>query len=94
MSTPEASDRSGQCVRVGDRVRVIALSDSFLHSLPDDEIGLVSSMIGEIFEIDEIDQWGAAWVTKHWPREGGVIDAHSVGLSSSEMELVVSNEAS
>jgi len=45
-------------------------------------------MIGEVFTVGEIDSSGLAWVTKHWDLGEGRFDAHGVGLSASEMELV------
>jgi hypothetical protein len=86
--TLQTKDRSGLAVRVRDRVRVVTLADEFLQSLPEDEQSLIASMIGEILEVDEIDQWGSAWVAKYWPREDGNFDAHGVGLASTEMELI------
>jgi len=39
----------------------------------------VRSMLGEVFEIYEIDEWGGAWVQ---------YQSHSLSLESDEMELV------
>jgi len=36
-------------------------------------------MLGEVFEIYEIDEWGGAW---------GQYQSHSLSLESDEMELV------
>jgi len=38
-----------------------------------------SPMLGEVFEIYEIDEWGGAWVQ---------YQSHSLSLESDEMELV------
>lgn len=85
----ETKDRFGRPVRIGNRVRVISLSQELLDSLPEDERPLVTQMINGIFEVDEIDQWGAAWVTKSWARGNEEYDAHGIGLAPSEMELAV-----
>ena len=58
MTMPEPKDKHGRPVAVGSRIRIIELSRSFLESLPQDEIEDVRSMIGEEFEIYEIDKYG------------------------------------
>ena len=46
-------------------------------------------MVGEVFEVYELDEWGQAWVSKSWFREdGGWGRGHSMGLDSHEMERV------
>jgi hypothetical protein len=91
--TLEAKDCAGRPVRLGSRVRVIALSPRFMDSLPADERVLVSEMIGEVFEVDDIDKFGRAWVTKMWDRGDGTFDGHGIALSPSETELVSSDGA-
>ena len=82
-------DRNGRSVAVGARVRIIALSQSFLDSLPDDEKDDVKSMIGDVFEVYEIDEYGSPWVGKGWNSEDGEsYKGHHVALESSEMEVV------
>lgn len=47
------------------------------------------SMIGEVFEIHEIDKFGSAWVGKGWNSDDGEsYRGHHVALDSAEMELV------
>lgn len=90
---PETKDRNGRTVRLGSRVRIVHLSQEFLNSLPEDERPLVLEMLGNIFEVDEIDSHGSAWVTKCWDRRDGTYDAHGIGLSCSEMELAPEENA-
>ena len=45
-------------------------------------------MVGEVFEVDEIDDYGHPWVTKWWPDEGGGTFSHSIALLPEEMEKV------
>jgi hypothetical protein len=81
--------RNGREVAVGARVRVISLSESFLDSLPDDEKDDVKSMIGEVFEVYEIDEYGSPWVGKGWNSEDGeTYRGHHVALEPTEMEVV------
>lgn len=82
-------DRNGREVVVGARVRVVSLSESFLKSLPDDERDDVMSMIGEVFEVYEIDEYGSPWVGKGWNSENGeTYRGHHLALEPAEMEVV------
>ena len=74
---------------VGARVRVVSLSESFLKSLPDDERDDVMSMIGEVFEVYEIDEYGSPWVGKGWNSQNGEnYRGHHLALEPAEMEVV------
>lgn len=82
-------DCNGQPIRVGVRVRIVGLSGRWLDELPADEKRDVSSMIGEVFEVEEIDEHGHPWVRKSWPNEEqGRCHSHSIALESQEMVLV------
>lgn len=94
MSDPlsQPQDRNGRPVSVGSRVRLIGLSGRWLDELPPDEKQDVLSMIGEVFEVEEIDEYGHPWVRKSWPNEDeGKCHAHSIALEPQEMELVDDN---
>jgi ureidoglycolate lyase len=85
-------DRNGRPVSVGDRVRVLSLSGDWFDQLPEDERTDVASMIGEIFPVDDIDEWGQAWVGKGWPDEAaGTWRGHTVALEAAEFEWVASS---
>jgi hypothetical protein len=57
--------------------------------LPAEEKPDVLSMIGEVFEIEEIDAYGQPWIRKSWPdEEQGSCRSHSIALESGEMEVV------
>ena len=46
-------------------------------------------MIGEIFEVEAIDEYGSPWFSKDWHNEyEGTCFAHSIALDAQEMELV------
>jgi len=46
-------------------------------------------MIGEEFEIEEIDEYGHPWIRKSWPNEAeGTCNSHSIALEPHEMELI------
>ena len=82
------SDRNGKPVRVGTRVRVLSIPVGVTERLEPEEVPRVLSMVGEEFEVDEIDEYGCAWVTKCWKVERENQDAHSLALSANEMEVV------
>jgi hypothetical protein len=84
----ETADRLGRPVRAGSRVRVLALSEAFLQSLSDEDLAGVREMIGSVYEVDEVDTHGQAWVTKWWRISNRHSVSHSIGLSASEMEVV------
>ena len=82
-------DRAGNIVSVGTRVRLLSLSGQWLEELPTEEKQDVLSMIGEVFEVEEIDEYGHPWVRKSWPNEDeGKCHSHSIALEPHEMELV------
>jgi hypothetical protein len=88
-SRTQPIDRNGNVVCVGARIRLVALSGNWLDELPDDEKPDVLSMIGEVFEVEEIDQYGHPWIRKSWPNEAeGTCHSHSIALEPQEMELV------
>ena len=81
-------DRNGKPVVVGSRVRVVAIAPFLERDLPPDEWERVRSMLGEIFEVYEIDKWGGGWVEKEFPAAPGQYQSHSLSLASDEMELI------
>ena len=86
-------DCNGTLVHAGTRVRVLAFSGDWYDKLPVDERERVDSMIGETFEIEEIDEYGQPWVCKRWPNETeGICQSHSVALEPSEMLCIDKTE--
>lgn len=75
----QVPDRNGKKVLVGSRVPVVAIAAFLERDLPPEEWECVRSMLGEVFEIYEIDEWVGAWVQ---------YQSHSLSLESDEMELV------
>jgi hypothetical protein len=85
-------DRAGVAVAEGTLVRVLAVPASVLERLEPKERDRVASMVGRAFKVYEVDEWGGAWVENWWQERGGRATSHSLGLRSSEME-VVKNDA-
>jgi hypothetical protein len=85
----QPTDRNGRPVGVGTRVRLVGLSGQWLEDLPPDEKQDVLSMIGEVFEVEEIDEHGHPWIRKSWPNEAkDACHSHSIALEPQEMEVV------
>ncbi len=86
---PSPIDINSNPVAVGSMVRLLSLSGQWLEDLPAEEKSDVMSMIGEIFVVEEIDEYGHPWVRKSWPNEAeGKCHSHSVALEQNEMEVV------
>jgi hypothetical protein len=46
-------------------------------------------MIGEIFTIEEIDEWGGAWISESFAGDDAeTCIGHSISLAREEMEIV------
>ena len=82
---PSVLDRLGRPVSVGTRVRVLSVPASLMESLPAEEQEQVASMVGEVFEVYEIEAQ-AAWVEKVWRTPDGE-ESHALALATNEMEL-------
>ncbi len=89
MTTRSPTDKNGNVVSVGTRVRLLSLTGQWLNDLPADEKDDVFSMIGEVFEVEEIDEYGQPWIRKSWPNETeGKCHSHSIALEPCEIEVV------
>jgi len=87
--SPETRDRNGVPVRVGTTVRVLSIPKSVFVDLPASEIAELRSMVGAKFLVDEIDQWGNAWVTNMRETSRGEYRGHGLALAPSEMEVAI-----
>lgn len=88
MQTPP-QDKDGNNVQVGARVRLLCLSGNWFDELPAEEKHDVLSLVGKVFEIEEIDEYGQPWIRKSWHnKDEGKCRSHSIALKSYEMELV------
>jgi hypothetical protein len=82
----EVRDRNGNLVTVGSHVRVLSIAPLDLSAEPA-EVERVQSMLGQVFEVYEIDPYGRAWVEKWWHLSPDQSISHSLALESKEMEL-------
>jgi hypothetical protein len=87
MTNDHTVDRSGQQVAVGAQVRVLRIAPSVLNDLPLAEVQHLEAMVGQVFEVYEIDEWGQAWVQTFWDPPRDECWGHSLGLDPDEMEV-------
>ena len=66
---------------------MVSVASSVLDRLEAPERERVLSMVGESFDVYEIDEWGAAWVEKWWNESDDEASSHSLGLHPTEMEV-------
>lgn len=81
-------DFKGAQIYVGARVKVLSIDQSIMSELTESEVRDINSMLGEIFEVYEIDKYRQAWVEKWWHLGEGKSYSHSLGLSSNELEFI------
>ena len=84
----QTTDAKGRPVAKGSMVRVLGFQEGLFKSMPEDEVPYVQSFLGEVLEVEEIDESGVAWVWKSWPQADGHCQTHGVGLEPHLMELV------
>ena len=67
---------------------MLSIAPFLERDLPAEEWQELRSMIGEVFEVCDVDEYGAAWVEKTWRARSGLIRHCSLALASHEMEVV------
>lgn len=81
-------DLFNRTVKIGDKVRLLAIRPSILKSLSGDEYVDVSSMLGQVLEVFDIYDDGSVWVSLAWDRGNGSSEWHSIAVDSDAIELV------
>ncbi len=84
-------DLNGKKVHVGDIVKVLEIDKNII--LEEGEKEMVMSMVGNELEVDEIDEYGCAWVTKWFELGDEESEAHGIALESNQMELIRSEKS-
>ena len=79
-------DVKGNKVFVGNIVKVLEIDEKI--TLEKDEFEQVMSMVGDELEVDEIDSFGCAWVTKWFRLSDDDSVAHGIALESNQIELI------
>lgn len=88
----EAEDINGTPVYVGTRVRVLRISSAVLSQLSDADAEATRAMEGAVLEVNEIDEFGGAWVEDSWQAADGTVVTHSLGLGPGQMEVVTESD--
>jgi len=83
----EVLDKNGKAVAVGVRVRVLSIPP-LGSEMEEFEVVQVNSMLGEKFEVYEVDPYGRAWVEKWWNDGPSSSTSHSLALEIGDMERV------
>ncbi len=83
-------DNDADQIFSGDKVKVLSVDPQYLTSLPEDERKLVSSMVGEVLTVDEVEDERFIYVSKSWDIEG-IHCYHSLCLLKSEVEKILGN---
>jgi hypothetical protein len=83
----ETEDINGNPVFVGTRVRVLKIKDSVLMQLSEADAAATRAMFGSVLEVNEIDEFGGAWVEDTWTAADGASVTHSLGLGPQQMEI-------
>ena len=84
-SKESINDKHGNKVGLGDLVRVLAVDDRILDSLPDDEIEALNAFIGSVFPIVHINRDGSAVVEKEL-RCGDEVMGHCLAVFPDQFE--------
>lgn len=86
---PLPIDTNGNPIAVGTTVRILSLSGQWVDDLPAEERSDVMSMVGEVFIVEAIDEFGYPWVRKSWSNMiEGRCHSHSIALEQHEMMAV------
>ena len=88
MNWSKVKDINGTPVGIGTRVRLLKIAEFLRRDLPKEEVDQLESMIGGIFEVTEIDEYGSPWISSSWPQGEGQCHGHSLALDSDEMVVV------
>lgn len=66
----QSYDKNGEKVSIGSKVKLLFLQEGvWFDHLPDNEKDDLRSMVGEIFEVEEINGYGNPEITKWWHEE-------------------------
>ncbi|MEW6585494.1 MAG: hypothetical protein AB1442_07745 [Nitrospirota bacterium] len=84
---PEVLDRNGNKVHIGSMVKVLSIPEWLLKNQSEEDAHRLNKMVGQVFEIYEIDEYGGAWVQMWFEGTNSEKISHSLSLDREEMEL-------
>jgi len=88
FAAPMIKDCHGREVRVGSRIRILKIAAFLQRDLPSDEWAELQSMVGEVFEVTEIDERGRALIEKLFDAPPGETRSREYAMEPDEMEVV------
>lgn len=83
----EMKDTHGEKVEIGSYIKIISLDPKDFSYLEKERLSQIMNMIGEVFKVYEIDEYGQAWVEKVWESTEEDYFSDSIGLRRNEFEL-------
>jgi hypothetical protein len=84
-------DIDGKEVRIGDFVEVLEIDKVIERRLSEDEKTQVHSMVGDVLEVEDIDEYGCVWVSKEFPTNDHTHFSHGIALEKEQMRLKQGN---
>jgi len=90
ISKEYSIDKHGNRVNPGDQIRVLAVDERILSSLPNDEVQELKSFIGEVFTILHINSDNSVLVEKEW-RSGEEIMGHGLAVFPEQFEAYLND---
>jgi len=78
-------------VRIGDSVEVLEIDEVISRRLNKVEKRQVFSMVGNVLEVEDIDEFGCVWVSKEFPTNDQTHFSHGIALEKNQMRLKASN---
>ena len=85
----QSTDRNGTLVHIGTRVRVLCLTGQCLADVSALTRREALSMVGEVYEVEDIDKEGHPWIRKSWEDEDRCASYEiAIELEPHEMEVV------
>ncbi len=82
------TDRDGRTIEVGSTIRLLSVESGLLDSLAPDERDQVTSMVGNEYVVQEVDEYGYAIVEQVWQTSPGESTSHAIAVAPAEMSLV------
>jgi hypothetical protein len=84
---PTPVDRAGIPLLLGTRVRLLEIAAFLKEQVPADEWERLQTMVGGVFAVSEIDEYGAAWIEKWFDTDDGSC-CHCLALAPHEVQVV------
>lgn len=91
--TIQATDKNGDQVNTGTKVKLLfLLSGEWFDNLPYDEKNDLNSMVGEVFEVEEINEHGKPEIVKWWLEDESRSMCHCLYVEPEQIEIVKEEE--